>query len=42
MDLRKEAIVILLTNRVHPSRDNTVIRSFRPVVHDAVMKALFP
>jgi CubicO group peptidase (beta-lactamase class C family) len=41
MDLPKEAIVVLLTNRVHPSRENTAIRSFRPVVHDAVMEALF-
>jgi CubicO group peptidase (beta-lactamase class C family) len=42
MDLHKGAIVVLLTNRVHPSRDNTAIRGFRPVLHDAVMEALFP
>ncbi|MGD9209565.1 MAG: serine hydrolase [Desulfobacteraceae bacterium] len=40
MDLRKEIIVILLTNRVHPHRNNDVIRKFRPVLHDAVMVAL--
>jgi CubicO group peptidase (beta-lactamase class C family) len=32
--------VILLTNRVHPSRDNLSIRQFRPQIHDAVMQAL--
>jgi CubicO group peptidase (beta-lactamase class C family) len=29
-------IVSLLTNRVHPSRDNVVIRATRPRVHDAL------
>ena len=38
MDPESEAIVILLTNRVHPSRDNERIRKFRPEIHDAVMK----
>ena len=37
MDLERSIIIILLTNRVHPSRDNTRIRTFRPVLHDAVM-----
>jgi len=40
MDLDKRVIVILLTNRVHPTRENTRIREFRPVLHDAVMKDL--
>jgi CubicO group peptidase (beta-lactamase class C family) len=31
--------VVLLTNRVHPSRDNDAIRKVRPAVHDAVMAA---
>jgi CubicO group peptidase (beta-lactamase class C family) len=31
--------VILLTNRIHPTRNNTAIRSFRPMIHDAVMSA---
>ncbi len=29
--------VVLLTNRVHPSRTNEAIRTVRPAVHDAVM-----
>jgi CubicO group peptidase (beta-lactamase class C family) len=41
MDLDRFIIVIMLTNRVHPSRDNMVIKTFRPKLHDAVMKSLF-
>ena len=37
VDLNRGTIVILLTNRVHPSRDNGAIKDFRPVLHDAVM-----
>jgi CubicO group peptidase (beta-lactamase class C family) len=33
-------IVILLTNRVHPSRDNQKIKRFRPLLHDVVSMAL--
>lgn len=40
MDLDKDVIVILLTNRIHPTRDNDKIRAFRPVIHNAVMEAL--
>lgn len=36
----ERALVILLTNRVHPSRGNIAIRKFRPVIHDAVMHIL--
>ena len=32
--------VVLLTNRVHPSRENISIRQFRPRIHDLVMQAL--
>ncbi|MDM8526467.1 serine hydrolase [Desulfococcaceae bacterium HSG8] len=40
MDLDLSVFVILLTNRVHPSRDNVKIKAFRPELHDAVMKSL--
>ena len=40
MDLEKSVIVILLTNRVHPGRDNDQIKAFRPILHDTVMKEL--
>ena len=38
MDIDRGIIVILLTNRVHPTRENIKIRKFRPELHDAVMK----
>jgi CubicO group peptidase (beta-lactamase class C family) len=38
LDLEKEISVILLTNRIHPSRDNQRIKEFRPLLHDAVME----
>jgi serine-type D-Ala-D-Ala carboxypeptidase len=40
VDLKKEIIIILLTNRVHPHRHNNAIRYFRPWIHDAVMMVL--
>jgi CubicO group peptidase (beta-lactamase class C family) len=40
MDLRSGIIVILLTNRVHPTRRNEAIRAFRPKLHDAVVQGL--
>jgi CubicO group peptidase (beta-lactamase class C family) len=40
MDLEKDVVVILLTNRVHPTRNNKKIRSFRPKIHDLIMKEL--
>ena len=38
LDLQREMAVILLTNRIHPSRDNEKIKNFRPLIHDAVME----
>ena len=40
MDLDQEIIVILLTNRIHPTRENQKIREFRPLIHDAIMEAI--
>lgn len=40
MDLERGIIVILLTNRVHPSRANEKIKAFRPRIHDAIMETL--
>jgi CubicO group peptidase (beta-lactamase class C family) len=40
MDLERSIIVILLTNRVHPTRGNGAIKGFRPLLHDAVMRSL--
>ncbi len=36
IDPDAEAVVVALTNRVHPTRDNVAIRAARPVVHDAL------
>lgn len=40
IDLDRKLHVILLTNRVHPSRENEKIRAFRPLVHDLIGEAL--
>jgi CubicO group peptidase (beta-lactamase class C family) len=40
IDPEKNAYVVLLTNRVHPTRENDAIRQVRPAVHDAVMGEL--
>jgi serine-type D-Ala-D-Ala carboxypeptidase len=40
MDLARDRHVVLLTNRVHPSRDNQAIKEFRPLIHDLVNEAL--
>ncbi|MBI4548368.1 MAG: serine hydrolase [Ignavibacteriae bacterium] len=39
-DPEKKIFVILLTNRVHPTRNNPKIMQIRPAVHDEVMRAL--
>jgi len=41
-DLEKSCHVVLLTNRVHPTRKNEKIKEFRPQIHDLIMKTLFP
>jgi CubicO group peptidase (beta-lactamase class C family) len=40
IDPDKGLVVVLLTNRVHPSRDNILIREFRPLFHDRVVELL--
>lgn len=40
IDLAQRVVVILLSNRVHPSRQREGLRAFRPAIHDAVMQAL--
>jgi CubicO group peptidase (beta-lactamase class C family) len=42
MDLDRKVVIILLTNRIHPSRNNNKIKGFRPKLHDRVMKELIP
>jgi len=40
IDLKREIIVILLSNRVHPTRENQTFNRFRPYIHDIVMEEL--
>jgi len=38
IDPQQELEVVLLSNRVHPSRKNDAIRAFRPLIHDLVFR----
>jgi CubicO group peptidase (beta-lactamase class C family) len=38
IDREKDLVIVLLTNRVHPRRDNAGLKDFRPLFHDAVVK----
>jgi len=40
VDWERDHYVVLLTNRVHPSRENERLRAIRPAFHDAVMEQL--
>ncbi len=42
IDPRRELFIVLLTNRVHPTRDNNAIRQIRGMVADSVIAALTP
>jgi CubicO group peptidase (beta-lactamase class C family) len=42
MDPDRRLFVVLLTNRVHPTRENNAIREVRRAVADAVVRALGP
>lgn len=38
MDLDKDMVAIFLSNRIHPSRDNVRIKSFRPILHNLIFR----
>jgi CubicO group peptidase (beta-lactamase class C family) len=40
IDWERDLYVVLLTNRVHPTRTNEAIRKVRPLVHDAILAEL--
>ncbi|MBF0210485.1 MAG: serine hydrolase [Desulfamplus sp.] len=40
LDPVKSLIVILLSNRVHPNRENQKIKAFRPKIHDIVVNSI--
>lgn len=40
IDLERQVHVIVLSNRVHPRRDNDKLQVFRPVLHNVIMQAV--
>jgi serine-type D-Ala-D-Ala carboxypeptidase len=40
IDPDQEVIMVLLTNRIHPTRTNEKIKEFRPLFHDIIMEAI--
>jgi serine-type D-Ala-D-Ala carboxypeptidase len=40
IDRERQLVIALLTNRVHPTRDNALIRVWRPRIHNAVLRTL--
>lgn len=42
VDPERETVIVLLTNRVHPTRNTPAFGQIRGVVADAVMRAAFP
>jgi CubicO group peptidase (beta-lactamase class C family) len=40
IDPERDLFVVLLTNRVNPTRANEQIRQVRPAIHDAIVQAL--
>jgi serine-type D-Ala-D-Ala carboxypeptidase len=41
LDLDQKVLIILLTNRIHPSRHNQAIKAFRPQFHNIIMDTLY-
>jgi CubicO group peptidase (beta-lactamase class C family) len=40
IDPSRNAYIALLTNRIHPTRDNDKFRRLRPIIHDTIADAL--
>jgi CubicO group peptidase (beta-lactamase class C family) len=40
IDWERDLYIVLLTNRVHPTRENTAIKAVRPRLHEAVVEEL--
>lgn len=41
IDPERELVIVLLSNRIHPTRDNNRIREFRPFFHDRIVSRFF-
>ncbi len=42
LDPEHDLAIVLLSNRIHPDPKNRLIRDFRPLFHDMVIKLFFP
>ncbi|HUK55401.1 MAG TPA: serine hydrolase [Nitrospiria bacterium] len=42
IDPEQDLVVVLLTNRVHPTSRNIKIRRFRPIIHDLIVQEIVP
>jgi len=40
MDLERDIFIVFLSNRIHPTRNNLKIRSFRPILHNLIFKEM--
>jgi CubicO group peptidase (beta-lactamase class C family) len=40
IDLQRRVHIIVLSNRIHPRRDNEKIHTFRPMLHNAIMQVV--
>jgi len=40
IDPERDMVIVLLTNRIHPTRNNEKIKKFRPLLHNTVYQAL--
>lgn len=40
IDWERDLYIVLLTNRVNPTRENTALRQLRPLIHDAIADAV--
>ncbi len=40
IDWERDLYIVLLTNRVHPTRENQLLRTIRPRFHDAAVESL--
>jgi CubicO group peptidase (beta-lactamase class C family) len=40
IDPARDLYIVLLTNKVHPTRDNDKLKALRPQIHDAVIREL--
>ena len=40
-DMARDVTVVLVSNRVHPTRENILIRQFRPTIHNKINELVF-